>query len=100
MDKNNLKEKKSLSDKIKEICSITVKNEGRALNTIFALCLISIIALCVYLYRSSTGFYEHLDATMENNVNMNMEVFRNEHIEYIEDIINNRIYELEQKETV
>lgn len=94
MDKNNL-EKKSLIDKIKYICSIPVKNEGRALNMIFVLCLISIIALSVYIYRSSTGFYEYLDATMENNVNMNIEILRNEHVYYLEDIINNKLYEFE-----
>ncbi len=100
MDKNNLEEKKSLTDKIKYICSIPVKNEGRALNTIFVLCLICIVALSVYLYRASTVFYEKLDKTFENNVNMNMEIFKNEQIEYIEDLINNRIYELESKNSI
>ena len=98
MNKNNLKEKKSFLDKIKYLCSIPVKNEGRALNTIFSLCVISIIALGIYIYRSSTGFYEYLDSTIENNVSMNMEVLRNEHIDYVEDLINNRLYEFEQKE--
>ena len=100
MNKNNFKETKTLIDKIRYICSIPVKNEGRALNIIFILCLISIISFCIYLYRSSTGFYEHLDATIENNINMNIEVLKEEHIFNIEDLINNRLYEFEHQETI
>ena len=91
MDKTNLKEQKSLTDKIKYICSIPVKNEGRALNIIFILCLICIVALSIYLYRASTIFYKQLDKTLENNINMNIQIFRNEQIELFEDLINNRI---------
>ena len=100
MNNNNLKEQKSLSDKLKYICSIPVKNEGRALNTIFILCLISIIALSIYLYRVSTSFYKKLDSTMENNINMNMEFFRNEKVEYFEDFINNRIHTLKNRNNI
>lgn len=89
-------EKKSLKVKIKEICSITVKNEGRALNTIFVLCLISIIAFCVFLYRTSTNFYDDLEETMQNNVNLNMEVLRNEQKDYVHELIHNKITALEE----
>ena len=100
MNKNNFKKEKNLTAKIKYICSIPVKNEGRALNTIFVLCLISIVALSIYLYRTSTFFYDSLDKTFQNNVNMNTEIFRNEHIEQLEDLINNRIHALENKNNI
>jgi len=87
-----MEKKKNFFDKIKAICSITVKDEGKALNVIFVLCLISIIAFSVFLYRTFTHFYVHLDETMHNNVNMNIEVLRNEHIDYVEDILNNKLY--------
>lgn len=79
--------KKSLSVKIKEICSITVKNEGRALNTIFILCLFCIFFFSLYLFRVSTNFYNRLDDTMENNINLNMEMRKNETIHDIDAII-------------
>lgn len=92
MKNNNVKNKK-LSDKVKEICSITVKNEGRALNIVFILCLICIIALSIYIYRSSTNFYQRLDEAMHDNVNLNVEALRNEHIDYVEDLLNNKLNE-------
>ena len=86
MKKNN--ENKSLWTKIKYVCSITVKNDGRALDIIFVLCLISIIAFSVFLYRSSTNFYERLDETMQNNINLNVEIMQNEQIEHIQELLN------------
>lgn len=82
------KEKKTLWAKIKYVCSITVKNDGRALDIIFVLCLISIIAFSVFLYRTSTNFYKHLDETMQNNINLNVEIMQNEQIERIQEILN------------
>lgn len=92
MKENNV-EKKFFLNKVKEICSITVKNEGRALNAIFVLCLICIIALSIYLYRVSTNFYVRLDETMHNNINLNIEALRNEHMDYVQDLLNNRLSE-------
>ena len=79
---------KSFSQKIKFICSITIKNDGRALDIIFILCLISIIAFCVFLYRSSTDFYNRIDETMQNSMNMNLEAMQNDYIEQIQDYLN------------
>ena len=94
--KNNL-ENTNLVNKIKYICSIPVKNEGRILNKIFALCLILIIVLSIYIYHSLNSLYDYIDTSMKNNSNMNIEVFENEHIDYIEHLINNRIYEYEHQ---
>lgn len=80
--------KKSLWHKIKYVCSITVKNDGRALDVIFVLCLISIIAFSVFLYRTSTNFYNRLDATIQNNINLNIEIRQNEQAERIQDLLN------------
>lgn len=87
LNQNNFK-KKSFSEKIKYICSIPVKNEGRALDVIFVLCLIIIIALCVFLYRTSTNFYGRLDETMQNNINLNVEAMQNEQIDRIYELLN------------
>ena len=57
--------KLSFTQKIKYICSIPVKDDGRALNIIFVLCLISIIGFSVFLYRSFTHFYDRLDYTLD-----------------------------------
>lgn len=80
-------EKKSLWNKIKYVCSITVKNDGRALDIIFVLCLISIIAFSVFLYLTFTNFYEHLEETMQNNINLNIEIRQNEQMERIENML-------------
>lgn len=77
-------EKKNLGSRIKYICSITVKNDGRALDIIFVLCLISIIGFSVFLYRTSTDFYVQLEQTMQNNINLNIEAMQNEHLESIQ----------------
>ena len=85
---------KNLSNRIKEICSITVKNEGRALNLIFVLCLICIYFFSLHLYRVSTNFYKKLDNTIENNVNFNIQVLRNEtyhNIEIMIDSLDNKL---------
>ena len=76
--------KEDFLTKIKRICSITVKNEGRALNIIFVLCIICIFFFSIHLFRVSTNFYERLDATMENNINLNIEIMTNERMENIE----------------
>lgn len=83
----NNSEKKTFSKKIKYICSIPVKNEGRALDIIFVLCLIIIIALCVFLYRTSTHFYDRLDETMQNNINLNVEVMQNQYMDKIHNLL-------------
>ena len=88
MNKNNLKNKK-LSDKIKYICSIPVKNEGRALNIIFVLCLICIIALFIYVFRSLNSIFDYLETSMKANSSLK-----------IEDYINNRIYEYEHRNMI
>lgn len=91
MKTTNLEKEKKASNKLAAIVSITVKNEGRALNIIFILCLICIFGFCVFLYRTSTGFYQRLDETMQNNVNLHIELLKNEHIEYFEETLNNKL---------
>lgn len=93
---NNFKQL-NFKEKVKFICSITVKNDGRALDVIFGLCLISIIALIVFLYRTSTNFYERLDETFQNNVNLNMEITQNEQVERIQDLLNQISQNIEQQ---
>lgn len=80
--------KMNFKEKMKHICSITVKNDGRALDIIFVLCLICIIALCVFLYRSSTHFYDHMEETMQNNINLNIEAMQNEYMDRIHSLLN------------
>lgn len=79
-------EKKNLWNKIKYICSITVKNDGRALDVIFVLCLISIIAFSVFLYRTFTNFYVRLEENMHNNISLNIEIRQNEQVERIQNL--------------
>lgn len=79
-------EKKSLWDKIRYICSITVKNDGRALDIIFVLCLISIIAFSIFLYRTFTNFYVRLEETIQNNISLNFEIKQNEQVERIQNL--------------
>lgn len=74
--------------KIKYICSIPVKDDGRALNIIFVLCLISIIGFSVFLYRSFTKFYDRLDNTFQENANMNIEYMQNKSLDHIQTILN------------
>lgn len=62
-----------LVDKLEEICSIRVKNENIAINIIFVLCLVSILAFSIFLYRSFTGFYDKVDEKMQNSAYSNME---------------------------
>lgn len=81
-------EKKNLWNKIKYICSITVKNDGRALDVIFVLCLISIIAFSVFLYRTFTNFYVRLEENMHNNISLNIEIRQNEQVERIQNLFN------------
>lgn len=97
MNKNNFKQKNFLTDTIKYICSIPVKNEGRVLNTIFVSCLFLIIALSIYLYYSLNSIYDYIDSSMKFNSNMNIEYLENTHTDYIEHLINNRIYEYEHQ---
>lgn len=79
-------EKKNLWNKIKYICSITVKNDGRSLDVIFVLCLISIIAFSVFLYRTFTNFYVRLEENMHNNISLNIEIRQNEQVERIQNL--------------
>ena len=79
-------EKNTLLNKIKYICSITVKNDGRALDVIFVLCLISIIAFSVFLYCTFTNFYGLLEETTQNNTNLNIEFRQNEQVERIQNL--------------
>lgn len=74
-------------EKVKFICSITVKNDGKALDVIFVLCLISIIAFSIFLYLSSTNFYNRLDETMQNNISLNFEAVQNEQIDRIQNLL-------------
>lgn len=78
----------SFTKKIKYICSIPVKDDGRALNIIFVLCLISIIGFSVFLYRSFTHFYDRLDNTVQENANMNIEYMQNESLDRIQTVLN------------
>lgn len=80
--------KLSFTQKIKYICSIPVKDDGRALNIIFVLCLISIIGFSVFLYRSFTHFYDRLDNTVQENTNMNIEYMQNESLDCIQTVLN------------
>lgn len=80
--------KLSFTQKIKYICSIPVKDDGRALNIIFVLCLISIIGFSVFLYRSFTHFYDRLDNTVHENANMNIEYMQNESLDRIQTVLN------------
>ena len=57
------------------------------LDVIFVLCLISIIAFSVFLYLTFTNFYERLEETMQNNINLNIEIMQNEQMERIQNII-------------
>ena len=81
------KEKQGLWNKIKYVCSITIKDDGKVLDVIFVLCLISIIAFSVFLYLTFTNFYERLEETMQNNINLNIEIMQNEQMERIQNII-------------
>lgn len=63
-------------------------------NIIFVVCLILIFILSIYIYLTSTNFYYGLDETIQNNINMNFEVMRNEKIEYVEELLNNRLSDL------
>ena len=81
------KEKKGLWNKIKYVCSITIEDDGKVLDVIFVLCLISIIAFSVFLYLTFTNFYERLEETMQNNINLNIEIMQNEQMERIQNII-------------
>ncbi len=80
--------KLSFTQKIKYICAIPVKDDGRALNIIFVLCLISIIGFSVFLYRSFTHFYDRLDNTVQKNTNMNIEYMQNESLDRIQTVLN------------
>ena len=75
-------------ERLKSICSIKVKHEGRAFDVIFILCLICIVSFSIFLYRSSTNFYGKLDKTMQDNVNFNLEVTQNEQVKNIQDFFN------------
>ena len=76
-----------LIQKIKYICSIPVKDDGRALNIIFILCLISIIGFSVFLFRSFNHFYDRLDNTVQNNIDMNIEYMQNQTMDHIQSIL-------------
>lgn len=78
----------NLMQKLKYICSIPVKNTGRALNIIFVLCLISIIGFSLFLFRSFNHFYNRLDSTVQNNINMNIEYMQNQTMDHIQSILN------------
>jgi len=83
-----MENKNTFFDRIKYICSIPVKDEGRALDIIFVLCLICIIALSVFLYKSSTNFYNNLDKKMHED-----DFIQNEQLQYIEQILHNKLFE-------
>ena len=87
IDMNKEFKQMDLIHKIKYICSIPVKDDGRALNIIFILCLISIIGFSVFLFRSFNHFYDRLDNTVQNNIDMNIEYMQNQTMDHIQSIL-------------
>ena len=73
---------------LKTIFSIPVKNDERATNIIFVLCLISIIAFSIFIYRFFSRVYTKFDASFENNFNANLQIMRNEQSQYIQGLFN------------
>lgn len=89
--KNMKNKENNFFSKAKKIAFSPVKNEGRALNIIFVLCLICIAALSLFLYRHFTSFYKKMDDTMQNNISFNIETMQNEQADYILDLLNNKL---------
>ena len=73
------------------------KENGNALEVIFIISFVLIIAFSIFIYFVSDNFYDALRETAQNNVNMNIEIMQNEYKEQIDNLLE-RLDELEDEE--